>query len=153
MGLWYNIASKPNIIEKKCKCAQTVDRLIDTLVIELSESCLILGQNITSKSKAIATIPGYGNWTNVNGPAKADYWIVQMDPDYQWAIIGQPSRKGFWIVARDYKIDKSLLDKLIARGKELEFDLSDLEMEDQSCQKSKKVWLDEKNIKTESEWY
>jgi lipocalin len=110
-----------------------------------------LGQNITSKSKAVATVPGYGNWTNVNGPAKADYWIVEMDPDYQWTIIGQPSRKGFWIVARDFKIDQSLMDKLIARGKELEFDLSDLEMEDQSCHKSKEMWLDERNIKTESE--
>ena len=28
MGLWYNIASKPNIIESKCKCAQTVDTLV-----------------------------------------------------------------------------------------------------------------------------
>jgi apolipoprotein D and lipocalin family protein len=62
----------------------------------------------------------------VNGPAKADYWVVQMDPDYQWAILGQPSRKGFWIIARNYQLDKVILDKLIARGKELDFDLSDL---------------------------
>lgn len=141
MGLWYNIASKPNIIESKCKCAQTVDTLIESLVIELSESCLIFGKNITSKSKAVATIPGYGNWTNVNGPAKADYWVVEMDPDYQWAILGQPSRKGFWIIARNYQIDNALLDKLVARGKQLDFDLSDLEMQDQSCHKSREMHL------------
>ncbi len=58
-----------------------------------------------------------------------------MDPDYQWAILGQPSRKGFWIIARNYQIDKTLMDRLIARGKELDFDLSDLEMQDQSCHK------------------
>lgn len=87
------------------------------MVIELSESCLIFGKNITSNSKAVATIPGYGNWTNVNGPAKAPYWVVEMDPDYQWAILGQPSRKGFWIIARNYTIDKALFDRLVARGK------------------------------------
>lgn len=72
---------------------------------------------MTSKSKAVATIPGYGNWTNINGVAKAPYWVVEMDPYYQWAILGQPSRKGFWIVARQYDMDKGLLNKLIARGK------------------------------------
>jgi apolipoprotein D and lipocalin family protein len=149
MGLWYNIASKPNIFEKKCKCGQTVDTLVESLVIDLSESCLILGKNVTSKSKVVASVPGYGNWTNYNGPAIADYWVVQMDPEYTWAIIGKPSRKGFWIMARDYKMEKSLLDKLIARGKELEFDLSDLEMEDQSCHTSRKMFLNENNIKTE----
>jgi lipocalin len=40
-----------------------------------------------------------------------------MDPNYEWAILGQPSRKGFWIIARNYKIDKSLFDKLVSRGK------------------------------------
>ncbi len=154
MGLWYDIAFKPDFIEKNCKCAQSVNTLVESLVIDLSESCLIFGKNITSKSKAVATIPGYGNWTNFNGPygsVKGDYWIVQIDPDYTWAIIGQPSRKGFWITARDYKMEKSLLDKLIARGKELEFDLSDLVMTDQSCHTSRKILLDERNIKTESE--
>jgi lipocalin len=33
MGVWYNIASLPNIIENKCKCAQTVDTLLTDLVI------------------------------------------------------------------------------------------------------------------------
>ena len=33
MGLWYNIASLPNIIENKCKCAQTVDTLLTDLVV------------------------------------------------------------------------------------------------------------------------
>jgi len=50
------------------------------------------------------------------GPVKADYWVVEMDPNYQWAILGQPSRKGFWIIARNFQIDKSLMDKLVARG-------------------------------------
>ena len=68
MGVWYNIASLPNIIEKDCKCAQSADTLISELVIELSESCLFFGKNVTSKSKAVAKVNGYGNWTNLNGP-------------------------------------------------------------------------------------
>ncbi len=57
-------------------------------MIELSESCLIFGRNITSKSKAVATVDGYGNWTNVMGPIKGDYWVIKLDEDYKWAVIG-----------------------------------------------------------------
>ena len=56
---------------------------------------------MTSKSKAVATVDGYGNWTNVNGPLlSAPYWVIKLDANYQWAVIGQPSRKGFWIMNR-----------------------------------------------------
>ena len=77
MGLWYNIASLPNIIESRCKCAQTIDKLESDLIIDLSESCFIFGKNVTSNSKAVATVPGYGNWTNVMGPVKAPYWVIE----------------------------------------------------------------------------
>ena len=128
MGVWYNIASLPNAIEKNCKCAITSDSLETDLIINLSESCMILGRNVTSKSKAVATVPGYGNWTNWNGPLQAPYWILRLDKDYQWTIIGEPSRKGFWIMARKPTLDQSLLDELIAWGKAEGFDLSRLEM-------------------------
>ncbi len=67
-GRWYEIASKPNVIEKKCKCGQSVDTLKTPLEFELSESCMILGKNVTSKSSIKADGPGLGNFTNWNGP-------------------------------------------------------------------------------------
>lgn len=79
MGVWYDIASLPNFIEKGCKCPQSVDTLLEDLVIGLSESCVILGKNITSNSKAVAKTYGYGNWTNWNGPISAPYWIIKLD--------------------------------------------------------------------------
>jgi lipocalin len=82
MGLWYTIAALPNAIEKNCKCAQTFNTLVSDLVVELAESCVIFGKNITSKSKAVATVNGYGNWTNVNGPITAPYWVIKVDENY-----------------------------------------------------------------------
>lgn len=116
MGIWYNIASLPNAIEKNCKCPQSLDTLKSELVIELAQSCLIFGKNITSNSKAVATVDGYGNWTNWNGPLSAPYWIINLDPNYQWVVIGQPSRKGFWIMHRKPHMDQSLLRTLIDWG-------------------------------------
>lgn len=110
MGVWYNIASLPNAIEKNCKCPQSVDTLEKDLVIGLSESCIIFGKNITSNSKAVAKTQGYGDWTNWNGPLSAPYWIIKLDSNYGWVIIGQPSRKGFWIMSRKPTMEKPLLD-------------------------------------------
>lgn len=94
--------------------------------IDLSESCMIFGRNITSKSKAIADVKGYGNWTNWNGPLSAPYWILKLDPEYQWTVIGQPSRKGFWIMSRTPTMDKSLLNFLIKWGVDNHFDLTNI---------------------------
>lgn len=43
MGQWYVIANKPNLIEKHCRCARTLDTLLDANTIQLSETCWILG--------------------------------------------------------------------------------------------------------------
>lgn len=36
MGLWYNIASLPNAIEKNCKCPQSFDTLQNPLTVGLA---------------------------------------------------------------------------------------------------------------------
>lgn len=103
MGLWYVIASKPNIIEKYCKCARTEDVLVDDSTIELAETCwllgnfikfIIIGKKITSRSKAIIEEPRTGHWTNVVKAIKADYWVIDVSPDYSWSVVGQPKGKG-----------------------------------------------------------
>ena len=127
----YSIANKPNIIEKFCKCARTTDTLLEPNKIQLSESCLIFGKNITSVSYAIPQAENSGRWTNVQplGPfkVKADYWVLDVAEDYQWSIIGQPSRKGFWIMSRNQYIDEDLYQDLLEKGRNWGFDLSDVE--------------------------
>jgi apolipoprotein D and lipocalin family protein len=30
----------------------------------------------------------------------ADYWVVELDPEYRWAVVGGPSRKYLWVLSR-----------------------------------------------------
>lgn len=30
-------------------------------------------------------------------PVTGDYWVLYVDPDYQYAVVGQPSRKYLWV--------------------------------------------------------
>lgn len=125
-GRWYEIASKPNIIEKKCTCAQSVDTFYRPTTFHLSESCVVFGKNITSNSTIVADAPGLGNFTNHNGPLSAPYWVIDMDYLYRWMVIGQPSRKGYWIQSRTKTLDKDLVDLINKKWATYGFNLSDL---------------------------
>lgn len=137
MGRWYNIAHKPIIIEKYCKCARTDNTLVEPLKIKLSESCEIFGLPVTSNSWAIPENETSGKWTNVMdivGPfkVKADYWIIERDEHYQWICVGQPSRKYFWILSRHKTMEDSLYKELLDRAVKKGFDVSDIIREDNS---------------------
>ena len=47
----------------------------------------------------------------------ADYWIIDLDPDYRWAIVGSPNKKYLWILTRDRRIDWALKEQLIQKAR------------------------------------
>ncbi|TVQ36722.1 MAG: lipocalin [Wenzhouxiangella sp.] len=59
-------------------------------------------------------------------PFTFDYYIVDLDADYQWTLVGHPSRKYAWIMAREPRMEDALYQHLLARLDELEFDSSAL---------------------------
>ncbi len=56
----------------------------------------------------------------------ADYFILELDDNYEWAVVGSSSDKYLWILSRTPQMDKSLyndlLNRLTARG----YDVSNL---------------------------
>jgi apolipoprotein D and lipocalin family protein len=56
----------------------------------------------------------------------ADYWVLAIDADYQWAIVGEPDRKYLWILSRQPTMDAKTLEALKARARTMEYDLAEL---------------------------
>lgn len=151
MGMWYVIASKPNLIESNCKCSRTLDTLTDAKTIELAETCWVFGtiyfiifkgHSVTSKSKAVIEEPRTGHWTNWMSFISGDYWVIDIEKNnYTWSVIGQPSKKGimidsflgYWIMSREKHLDQTIVDALLAKAKAVGYDLSDIEYADQTC--------------------
>ncbi len=48
-------------------------------------------------------------------PFSGAYWIIELDPDYQWAVVGHPNRNYLWILSRTPQMDPALYDDLIDR--------------------------------------
>ncbi|MBY0574915.1 MAG: lipocalin family protein, partial [Undibacterium sp.] len=53
-------------------------------------------------------------------PFYGNYWVLDLDADYQWVLVGEPSRKYGWILSRtpslDATIQKQILDKAETLG-------------------------------------
>ena len=56
----------------------------------------------------------------------ADYWVLALDPDYQWAMVGEPGRRYLWILAREPSMDAMLFARLKAAAERMGYDLSEL---------------------------
>ena len=62
-----------------------------------------------------------------------DYWVIDLDPDYQLVAVSEPEREYLWVLSRTRKVDakayEALLNRLAARG----FDLGKLERTQQEA--------------------
>ena len=56
----------------------------------------------------------------------SDYYVMELDKDYQYALIGSSSDKYLWILSRTPELPKETLDKLLANIKQRGYDLTRL---------------------------
>ena len=59
-------------------------------------------------------------------PFRGDYWVIELDPDYRYAVVGHPSREYLWILARSRTLDATTYDELLRRIEAHGFDLGRL---------------------------
>lgn len=48
------------------------------------------------------------------GLIRAKYFIIGLDPDYQWALVAHPSRKYGWVLARGHSLPEAKYRELLA---------------------------------------
>jgi len=55
-----------------------------------------------------------------------DYFVLDLDKDYQWALIGSSSDKYLWILSRSPQIEDELYTTLLAKLEKRGYDVSKL---------------------------
>lgn len=58
----------------------------------------------------------------------ADYWVIDLDPDYQWAVVGGPERRYLWILSRTPWMEHGLLERIKARARDAGYRLDALQL-------------------------
>lgn len=61
------------------------------------------------------------------GPFEGDYWIIELDDQYQYAVVGEPSRSYLWILSRTPQLDQNIIDGILQRLPDLDYDPDRLE--------------------------
>ena len=120
LGKWYEIASYPAWFQKNCTAVTADYSLRDDGVIEVINSCrkgTLDGKLKKSKGRAKVVDAATNAKLKVSffGPFWGNYWIIDLDPDYQWAVVGVPNRKYLWILSRTPQMDETIYDEIVER--------------------------------------
>ena len=57
-----------------------------------------------------------------------DYWVVDLDPQYQVAVVSDPRREYLWILSRTPQLDKKVYEDTLQRIQAQQFDVRKLEL-------------------------
>ncbi len=119
MGLWYEIARYPNSFEQGCVGSTAEYTLMDDGRVRVFNRCFegslngpantIEGTARVADTQTNAKLKVQFFW-----PFEADYWIIALDEDYQWAVVGEPSRSFLWILSRTPQLDDAIYDQILA---------------------------------------
>ena len=120
LGRWFEIASYPAWFQKGCTATTADYSLREDGLIKVVNSCrkgTLDGKpkQSTGRAKVIDTATNAKLKVSFFRPFWGDYWIIDLDPDYQWAVVGVPNRKYLWILSRTPLMDDTVYDDLLSR--------------------------------------
>ncbi len=103
-GKWYEIARYPNRFQRNCQSDTSATYTVrKDGKVQVVNTCL-------EKNGKLKTARGTAHIADKQTNAKlrvtffwpfyGDYWVVGLDPEYQFAIVGEPTRKYLWILSR-----------------------------------------------------
>ena len=129
IGTWYEIATIPQRFQKDCVGVTATYTLRDDGAIAVLNKCRkktldgelkeVNGKAWVVDKKTNAKLKVRFFW-----PFKGDYWIIELDADYQYAVVGHPGRKYLWILSRSPQMDESLYQDLLQRIVNKGYDLA-----------------------------
>jgi apolipoprotein D and lipocalin family protein len=119
MGKWYVIANVPYFAEKDCHDSVESYALRADGRIDNSFECREGSFEAPMKRKLTTVATVHDTRSNAEWRVpffrilKIKYFVIDLDPDYQWAVIGHPSRRYGWIIARERTLPEPTYVRLL----------------------------------------
>jgi len=142
LGTWYEIAKFPNWFQKKCVGnTRAVYSLRPDGMLKVMNSCKTADGN-TSEAEGTARQIGPKDspklevrfapaWLSFLPMVWGDYWVIDLDSQYQVAAVSDPRREYLWILSRAPQLDRKAYDELLQRLQAQQFDVRKLELTSQ----------------------
>ena len=126
-GKWYEIARLPNRFQNKCagEVTATYSQLEGGQLKVVNECRQQNGQITRAEGRArladksgtnskleVRFAPAWLGWL----PAVwGDYWIIDLAPDYSYAVVGSPDRKYLWVLSRTPQLAEATYEQITRR--------------------------------------
>lgn len=138
MGTWYEIARLPNSFERGLKCTTATYALQeDGRVTVINRGVKVDDPTKLDEAKGVAWVPDPAQPGKLKvrffWPFSGDYWIIDLDPEYQFVLVGSPNHKYLWVLARTRFISDEVYLGLLQKAKENGFELANLIKVSQYC--------------------
>lgn len=138
MGTWYEIAKFPNRFQAKC-VAHTRARYLAQIdgSVQVLNSCVTADGNTidalglakqigepTSPKLQVRFAPAWLSWLPM---VWGDYWVIDLDADYQLVAVSDAKREYLWVLSRTPQVNVKSYDALLERLTAQHFDVQKLE--------------------------
>ena len=142
LGTWYEIAKFPNWFQKKCvsntKAVYTAKsdgnlRVLNSCKTASGETSEAegLARQIGAKDSPKLEVRFAPEWLSFLSLVWGDYWVIDLDSQYQVAAVSDPRREYLWVLSRTPQIDPKAYADLLQRLKQQQFDIQKLELTSQ----------------------
>ena len=120
VGFWYEIARYPTPFQANCASSTADYTARSDGTIGVLNTCLAADGSVvstiegsasvvdpTTNAKLVVTFPGV--------PFPGDYWIIDLGPNYEYAVVSDPLRLTLFILSRTPTLDQPTLDAILSR--------------------------------------
>jgi apolipoprotein D and lipocalin family protein len=119
-GKWYEIARYPTFFQAACVSSTAEYTARDDGTIGVFNTCLAADGTTVSTIEGVAEVvdPSTNAKLVVSFPGvpfPGDYWIIDLDAGYQYAVVGDPNRFTLFILSRTPTLDQTTLDGILNR--------------------------------------
>lgn len=125
-GLWYQVARYDHFFQSDdCKESTAEYTIRPNGKISVLNRCWkdYYGGEYTQQVRATAyPVNDYSSWLRVlfYGVFPANYLIIELDKNYQWAAVTTANRKSLWILSRkpflEAKVYDMIIESLVSKG-------------------------------------
>lgn len=129
-GTWYEIAAYPTWFQKGCTNTEATYTLRPDGRITVVNRCQRGPEGKIDSVEGVAWVPDASEPAKLKvrffWPFVGDYWVIDLDPNYAYAVVGHPRRETLWILSRTPMMDEALYRSILARLEQTHYDTARL---------------------------
>ena len=136
-GTWHEIARLPMWFQRHCVDSKAIYTIRPDGKIGVHNECVTdagrldqvdgIATVVDTETNARLAVTFDNFFARLVGPSReGNYWIIDLDPDYQTALVGTPDRRYLWILSRSPHLAEATYQRLVAKAQQLGFPVEDL---------------------------